>query len=84
MAPLALSGPVKELLIVAFIVLVPTVPVTIYVWSLLGRRRERGQEVASGRAPETPFAAITYVGTAIAVVAVLTLLLVVAVRAAAT
>jgi hypothetical protein len=84
MPPLALSDSVKELLVIVFIVLVPTVPATIYVWTLLERRRERGSEVASGRSPETPFAVITYVGTAIAVVAVLTLLLVVAVRAAAT
>lgn len=84
MLPLALSGSVKEILVIAFIVLVPTVPATIYAWTLLGRRSRRGQEIESGRSSATPFAVISYVGTAIAVVAVLTLLLVVAVRAAAT
>jgi hypothetical protein len=84
MPPLALTGTAKELLVIAFIVLVPTVPATLYAWALLARRGARGHEIESGRSPETPFAVITYVGTAIAVVAVLTLLLVVAVRAAAT
>lgn len=83
MPPLALSDSVKELLVILFIVLVPTVPATIYVWTLLGRRGERGDvhEIESGRSPETPFAVITYVGTFIAVAAVFVLLLVVVIRA---
>jgi hypothetical protein len=84
MLPLALSGSAKELLMIVFIVLVPTVPAAIYAWTIFGRRRGRSHEIESGRSSETPFAVITYVGTAIAGVAVLTLLLVVAIRAAVT
>lgn len=84
MAPLAVSDSVKELLVILFIVLVPTVPATIYFWLLLGRRRAAGHGIESGRSPETPFAVITYVGTFIAFVALFVLLLVVAVRAVAT
>ncbi|MBA2741031.1 MAG: hypothetical protein H0U46_03365 [Actinobacteria bacterium] len=83
---LAVSNSLKELLIIVFIVLIPTVPLTFLGWSFLGRRRTaRGQEqeIESGRSPATPFAAISVVGGVIAVVAVLTLLLVVAVRAIA-
>ena len=84
MLPLALSDSAKELLVIVFIVLVPTVPAAIYAWSVFGRRRGPSHEIESGRSSETPFAVITYVGTVIAGVAVLTLLLVVAVRAAVT
>lgn len=87
-APLALSNSAKELLLVAFIVLVPTVPVTIFLWSYLGRRRSRPgvsaeRELEAGRSPATPFAAISIVGTVIAVAAVMVLLLVIAVRSVA-
>ena len=84
MTPLAVSDSVKELLMIVFIVLVPTVPATIYAWTVLGRRRAAGHDIESGRSSDTLFAVITYVGTFIAVVAVFVLLLVVAVRAAAT
>jgi hypothetical protein len=61
--------------------------VTYVGWHLLESRRRRSYEAAnaieSGRSPATPFAAISVVGTVIAVAAVLVLLLVVAVRAAA-
>jgi len=86
--PLALSNSAKELLLVAFIVLVPTVPVTMFLWSYLGRRRSRPgvsaeHELEAGRSPATPFAMISIVGSVIAVAAVAVLLLVVAVRAVA-
>jgi hypothetical protein len=83
---LAVSNSVKELLVILVIVLIPTVPVTILGWSLLSRRRSvRGEEreLESGRSPATPFAAISVVGSVIAVSALLVLLLVVAVRAVA-
>lgn len=85
---LALSNSLKELLLVVFIVLVPIVPVTIFLWGYLGRnRRRRGvsaeHELEAGRSPATPFAAISIVGTVIAVAAVAVLLLVIAVRSVA-
>ena len=77
-----------ELLMIVFIVLIPTVPVTFFAWRLLEQRRGRRhegleRELEAGRSPATPFAVISVVGSAIAVVAVLTLLLVIAVRAVA-
>jgi hypothetical protein len=88
MAPFALSNSVKELLLIGFIVLVPTVPVTIFAWSFLSRYRNRPgvseeREIEAGRSPATPFAMISIVGTVIAIAAVTVLLLVVAVRAVA-
>ena len=83
---LALSNSAKELLVIVVIVLIPTVPLTILGWSLLGKRQARrgeGVEIESGRSPATPFAVISVVGTVIAVAAMLALLLVVAVRAVA-
>jgi hypothetical protein len=82
------SNSVKEILLVAFIVLVPTVPVTIFLWGYLGRRRARrglthDQEIESGRSPATPFAMISIVGSVIAVAALAMLVLVVVVRAIA-
>jgi hypothetical protein len=85
-AVLALSDSLKELLAIVFIVLIPTVPVTIFAWGFFRKRRAaRGeaQEIESGRSPATPFAAISVVGGVIAVAAALTLLIVVAVRAVA-
>jgi hypothetical protein len=73
----------RELLFVIFIVLVPTVPVTLLGWHFLQRRGRRGQEIESGRSAATPFAAISLVGTAIAFAAVAALLLIVSVRAIA-
>jgi hypothetical protein len=87
LAPIGMSGSLKELLMIVFIVLVPTVPLTFAAWTLLGRRRSGrapAQEIESGRSPATPFAVISVVGSVIAVSAMLVLLLVVAVRAAAT
>jgi hypothetical protein len=88
MAPLALSDSLKELLLVGLIVLVPTVPITIFAWSFLGKQRNRPgvteeREIEAGRSPATPFAMISIVGSVIAVAAVGVLLLVVAVRAVA-
>jgi hypothetical protein len=84
----ALSNSAKEILLIAFIVLIPTVPVTIFLWSYLGRRRSRPgvsaeHELEAGRSPATPFAMISIVGSVIAVAALSILLLVVAVRSVA-
>ena len=85
---LALSNSAKELLLVAFIVLVPTVPLTFFAWGFLKQRRNKPgvseeRELETGRSPATPFAMISIVGSVIAVAAVGVLLLVVAVRAVA-
>jgi hypothetical protein len=85
---LALSNSVKEILLVAFIVLIPTVPVTFFAWRFLsGYRNRRGvseeREIEAGRSPATPFAMISIVGSVIAGAAVVMLLLVIAVRAVA-
>jgi hypothetical protein len=84
-SPLAAVGDsVWEILAIGAIVLVPLVPVTYFAWGFLGgRRTSRGQEIESGRSAATPFAVISVVGTAIAAAAVLTLLLIVAIRAVA-
>ena len=82
-----MSNSLKELLLVAFIVLVPTVPITIVAWNFLARHRRRGvsaeHELEAGRSPATPFAMISIVGSVIAVAAMAVLLLVIAVRAVA-
>jgi hypothetical protein len=84
--PLALSNSVKELLVIFFIVLIPTLPVTFFGWTLLSRRR-RGRseeiEIETGRSPATPFAVISVVGSVIAVAAFFALLLAVLARAIA-
>lgn len=85
---LALSNSLRELLLVVFIVLVPTVPLTILAWNFLARHRSRRgvsaeHELEAGRSPATPFAMISIVGSVIAVAAMAVLLLVIAVRAVA-
>lgn len=63
-----------ELLAVVAIILVPTLPASVYLAASLRRRRSarsEAQDVAAGRAPETPFVVIATVGTAVAGVAVL-------------
>lgn len=81
---LAVGDSVWELLAIVFIVLVPVAPVTYLAWNVLGgRRTRRGEEIESGRSAATPFAVISMVATALAATAVLTLLLVFAVRAVA-
>jgi hypothetical protein len=87
-ALLALSNSVKEVLLVGFIVLVPTVPVAFFARNFIGNRRNRGsmgeeREIEAGGSPATPFAMISIVGSVIAVAAITVLLLVVAVRAVA-
>jgi hypothetical protein len=87
-AVLALSNSLKEILLVAFIVLIPTVPVTFFAWNFLSKHRNRPgvseeREIEAGRSPATPFAMISIVGSVIAVAAITVLLLVVAVRAVA-
>jgi hypothetical protein len=74
------------LLGIVVIVLVPLVPITYLGWHLLSRRRGSAapdHAIESGRSPATPFAAISVVGTVIAVAAVLVLLIVVTARALA-
>lgn len=88
MALVALSNSVKEFLLVGFIVLVPTVPVTFFAWNFLTKHRNRRgvdeeREIEAGRSPATPFAVISVVGGVIAVAAMTVLLLVVIVRAVA-
>ncbi|HXF98905.1 MAG TPA: hypothetical protein VNJ46_09870 [Gaiellaceae bacterium] len=79
----AVGASLWEILAVAFVVLVPTLPATYFLWSTVGGGRGgRGREIESGRSSATPFAVITRVGTAILVVAVALVLLAVAVRAA--
>jgi hypothetical protein len=85
---LALSNSLKEILLVGFIVLIPTVPVTFFAWNFLSKHRNRPgvsaeREIEAGRSPATPFAMISIVGSVIAVTAITVLLLVVAVRAVA-
>jgi hypothetical protein len=78
------ANSVWELAAIVGIVLVPLVPITYYAWSFIGgRRSSRAADLESGRSPATPFAAISVVGTVIAVAAFTALLVVVAVRAAA-
>jgi heme/copper-type cytochrome/quinol oxidase subunit 1 len=84
----AVSNSVKEALLVGFIVLVPTVPLTFFAWHFLSRHRSRRglseeREIEEGRSPATPFAMISIVGSVIAATAVVVLLLVVAIRAVA-
>jgi hypothetical protein len=84
----ALSNSVKEVLLIGFIVLVPTVPVTLFAWNFLSKNRNRPgvseeREIEAGRSPATPFAMISIVGGVIAVTAMTVLLLVVVVRAVA-
>ena len=83
---IAVGDSFKELAAIFFIVMIPTVPLTFLAWTMLGRRRSARsgeQEIESGRSPATPFAAISVVGSVIAVAAGLALLLVIAVRAVA-
>lgn len=83
---LAVGDSFRELLAIFFIVLIPTVPLTFLGWTLLSRRRSarsEEQEIESGRSAATPFAAISVVGSVIAVAAAVALLLVIAVRAVA-
>jgi hypothetical protein len=85
---IAVENSFLELLMIVFIVLIPTVPVAFYAWTVVERRRGRRREglereIEAGRSPATPFAVISVVGSAIAVLALLTLLLVIAVRAVA-
>jgi hypothetical protein len=84
--PLAVGNSFRELAAVFFIVLIPTVPITFLGWTMLTRRRSTrsaAQELESGQSPATPFAAISVVGSVIAIAAAVALLLVIAVRAVA-
>ena len=73
MVIVALTNSVKALLFVLFLVLVPTVPVTIAMTRAM-RRSRRGvseRDVVSGRAASTPFRLISVVGIAITVAVLL-------------
>jgi hypothetical protein len=63
-------SPLAELGVVVLIVLIPTVPACFYLGSIV-RRRRTIEDVTSGRAPETPFVVLAWVGIAIAVAAFL-------------
>jgi mono/diheme cytochrome c family protein len=68
----ALTSSGKALIFVLFLVLLPTVPVTIALTRAM-RRRKQGSvpgELTRGRTASTPFRVISIVGSAIAVVAV--------------
>jgi hypothetical protein len=87
-ALMGLSNSVKEFLLVGFIVLIPTVPVTFFAWRFLTQHRNRPgvseeRAIETGRSPATPFAMISVVGTVIAIAAMTVLLLVIAIRAVA-
>lgn len=82
MAVLAMERSTWELVAIVGIVLVPLVPLTALAWSF-GRRSRASAELGSGRSAATPFAAISVVGTVIAVTAFAALLVVVLVRVAA-
>ncbi len=65
----ALTSSVKALIFVLFLVLIPTVPVTIALTRAM-RRSSKGptpRDVTTGRAASTPFRLISIVGSAIAV-----------------
>jgi mono/diheme cytochrome c family protein len=67
----ALTSSEKALLFVLFLVLLPTVPVTIALTRAMRRRRPAASgELTRGRAASTPFRVISIVGSAITVVAV--------------
>jgi mono/diheme cytochrome c family protein len=68
----ALTSSEKALLFVLFLVLLPTVPVTIALTRAMRRRRPEAAsgELTRGRAASTPFRVISIVGSAITVVAV--------------
>ena len=74
-----------ELFGVMFIIVLPTVPVTYFLWKAMeGGRGGQAKEVKSGRSSATPFALLSIVGTTVLVGALLVTALVVAVRAAVT
>jgi hypothetical protein len=74
-----------ELLAIVFIVAVPTVPVTYLLWTtIVSGRDARSREVTSGTSSATPFALLSIVGTVVLVVAALTMLVVIVLRAGAT
>jgi hypothetical protein len=76
---------ISELLVILAIVMLPTAPASLYLAAALRRRRARPEttEVATGRAPETPFVLIATVGTVIASVAALAVALTLLARAVA-
>jgi hypothetical protein len=74
-----------ELLAIVFIVAVPTVPVTYFLWTaIVSGRAARSREVTSGASSATPFALLSIVGTVVLVVAALAMVVVIVLRAGAT
>jgi cytochrome c553 len=82
---LALSFSIRELLFVLFLVLVPTVPVTVALTLLFRRARTPvdASEVARGRSAATPFRLLSIVGGVATLAVFLVVLLVIGVRAVA-
>jgi mono/diheme cytochrome c family protein len=81
---LGFANSLKEVLYVFFLVLVPTVPITVALTLLLRRsRRTRHAGIAQGRSGATPFRLISIVGAVATLTVLFTVLLVVGVRALA-
>jgi uncharacterized protein (TIGR03382 family) len=75
-----LVDPLLELATIVVIALIPTVPIAVLGWAFVRRRRRTAADVSSGRAPETPFAALTIVGLVITVAVVFILAATIAAR----
>jgi mono/diheme cytochrome c family protein len=81
---LGAANSLKEVLYVFFLVLLPTVPITLGLAFFLRRsRRTRHAEIAQGQSGATPFRLISIVGAVATVAVLLVVLLVVGVRALA-
>jgi len=79
---MTLANSFWELLGIVFIVVLPTVPISYVLWAaVVSRRIPRSDEVTSGASSATPFALLSIVGTVVLVAAVLTLVLVISLRA---
>jgi hypothetical protein len=82
---LAAQRSLWELLGVMFIIALPTIPITYFIWgAIVSGRSDRAREVTSGRSSATPFGLLSIVSTVILVAAVLVTLLVIGVRALVT
>jgi hypothetical protein len=76
------GNPWWELLAIVFIIAVPTIPVTYFVWTTIAEGRgKRAREVKTGDSSATPFALLSIVSTVVLVVAVAVMLLVLGSRA---
>ena len=75
MLVVAAAAGLKSALLVIFLVLLPTVPLTMLATGLLRPRRERKGEVVRGQSPATPFVLITVIGAGITTVVFAALLI---------